>query len=46
MSNASVHDEEGAPLGAESVAWGKGPGPLRDEPYGEEPWDSVSASAY
>jgi len=29
--------KEGAPIGADSVAWGWGPGPHRDEPYGEEP---------
>ncbi len=28
---------EGAPIGADSAAWGWGPGPQRDEPYGEEP---------
>ncbi len=27
-------------MGAASVAWGRGPGPHSDEPYGEEPWDS------
>ena len=27
-------------MGVDSAAGGWGPGPHRDEPYGEEPWDS------
>jgi hypothetical protein len=35
---------EDAPTGADSVAWGWGPGSHSDEPYGEEPWDSPERS--
>ena len=32
-------------MGADSVAWGWGPGPHSDEPYGEEPWNGARAFA-